>query len=105
MDSQAIVDTMEVLNTTPLNELLTEAIIKVCYVSDLPNRNGTVINEEVGRQIAASLPGAPVVGFFNEETNDFEEHNRELVFKDNQIEWKSLTRPYGFVSTTVKPWY
>lgn len=72
MDSQAIVNTMEVLDTKPISELVTEATIKVCYVSETENRNMTVINKEVGRQIAATLPGAPVVGFFDEETGDFE---------------------------------
>lgn len=37
MESQAIVNTMEVLETKPINELVTEATIKVCYVSENPN--------------------------------------------------------------------
>lgn len=49
MDSQAIVNTMEVLDTKPISELVTEATIKVCYVSETENRNMTVINKEVGR--------------------------------------------------------
>lgn len=104
MDSQAIVNTMEVLETKPINELVTEATIKVCYVSEMENNNLTVINKEVGRQIAATLPGAPVVGFFNEETGDFEQHSRKIEIKDGQIFTKDLTRPYGFVSFEA-PWY
>lgn len=104
MDSQAIVNTMEVLETRPINELVTEATIKVCYVSETPNRNKTVINKEVGRQIAATLPGAPVVGFFDPDTGDFVEHSRQLVIKEGAIELKDLTRPYGFVSFDP-PWY
>lgn len=104
MDSQAIVNTMEVLETKPISELVTEATIKVCYVSETENRNLTVINKEVGRQIAATLPGAPVVGFFNEETGDFEQHSRKIEIKDGQIFSKDITRPYGFVSFEA-PWY
>lgn len=104
MDSQAIVNTMEVLETKPVNELVAEATIKVCYVSETPNPNGTVINKEVGRQIAATLPGSPVVGFYDEETGDFVEHSRKIVIKDGNITFQDLTKPYGFVSFE-NPWY
>lgn len=104
MDSQAIVNTMEVLETKPINELVTEAVIKVCYVSENPNRNGTVINKEVGKQIAATLPGAPVVGLFDEDTGDFVEHSRQVIIKDGVAQIKDLTKPYGFVSFEA-PWY
>ena len=96
MDSQAIVNTMEVLETKPISELVTEAIIKVCYVSETPNPNGTVINKEVGKMIAATLPGAPVVGFFDENSGDFVEHSRQIVIKDGNVTFKDLTKPYGF---------
>lgn len=104
MDSQAIVNTMEVLETKPISELVTEATIKVCWVSETENENLTVINREVGKQIAATLPGAPVVGFFNEETGDFEQHSRKIEIKDGQLFSRDLTRPYGFVSFEA-PWY
>lgn len=104
MESQAIVNTMEVLETRPVNELVTEATIKVCYVSESPNQNNTVINKEVGRQIAATLPGAPVVGFFDESTGDFEQHSRRVTIKDGVVNIRDITKPYGFVSFD-KPWY
>lgn len=104
MDSQAIVNTMEVLATKPINELVTEATIKVCWVAEVQNPNFTVITKDVGRQIAATLPGAPVVGFFNEETGDFVEHSRKIEIKDGQLFCRDVTRPYGFVSFDP-PWY
>lgn len=104
MDSQAIVNTMEVLETKPINELVTEATIKVCWVGEMENPNYTVITKDVGRQIAATLPGAPVVGFFDEATGDFVEHSRKIEIKDGQIFSRDLTRPYGFVSFD-QPWY
>jgi len=35
-------------------------------VSDEPNRNRTVITKEKAKEFANSLPGCPIVGFFNE---------------------------------------
>lgn len=99
------INTMEVLETRPLNELVAEAIIKVCYVSDEPNRNCTVITKDVGRIMAASLPGAPVAGFFNKDTGDFEQHNRLIYLENGEIIVEDQTRPYGFVSPVDAPWY
>lgn len=104
MESQAIVNTMEVLETRPINELVTEATIKVCYVSENPNQNNTVINKEVGRQIAATLPGAPVVGFYDKESGDFVQHSRKVTISNGQVNIEDITKPYGFVSFDA-PWY
>lgn len=107
MDSQAqaIVNTMEVLETKPITDLVSESVIKVCYVSDKPNPNRTVINYEVGKEIAASLPGAPVVGFFDKETGDFEQHSRRITISDGEVHIEDITKPYGFVSPIHQPWY
>ena len=100
-----MMDTIEVLSGNSISELTTPVVIKVCYVSPLENRNGTIIDYEVGKQLAATLPGAPIVGFFNEETGDFEEHSKCPIVKDGMFEFKDLTRPYGFVSPIESPWY
>ena len=70
---------IELVNMTPLksNPLISKCQIKVCYVGEQPNRNGSVITKEVANQMALSLPGSPLVGFYNEETSDFEGHERE----------------------------
>lgn len=97
---------MEVLDTRPLSQLVTEATVKVCWVDDKqPNRNNTLITEQVGREIAATLPGAPVVGFFKEEDNDFQQHSVKITIEDDSIKFESLTRPYGFVAPEKQPWY
>lgn len=105
MESQAIINTMEVLSTRPLTELVTEATVKVCWVSETPNDNGTVITKEVGKEIAATLPGAPVVGFFDPNTGDFSDHGKQIVIERNKVSIKDLTKPYGFVSPLEAPWY
>ena len=58
---------IEFINITPLNPLISKCQIKVCYVGDKPNRNRSVITKEVAKQMANSLPGCPIVGFYNEE--------------------------------------
>ena len=79
--------------------------IKVCYVGEEPNRNGTVITKEVASQMANSLPGSPIVGFYNETSGDFEEHNRIIDLSNGKFEFKDTTRPYGFVDLNARAWF
>lgn len=51
------------------------------------------------------LPGSPIVGVFDETTNDFIEHTRELRITDNDVELVDITKPYGFVPTDAKVWF
>ena len=96
---------IEFINITPLNPLISKCQIKVCYVSDQPNRNRSVITKEVAKQMANSLPGCPIVGFYNEEKEDFEEHNRIIDISNGKFEIKDTTRPYGFVDLGAKVWF
>lgn len=95
----------EFINITPVNPLISKCQIKVCYVSDEPNRNRSVITKEVATEMANSLPGSPIVGFYNEATRDFEEHNRVIDISNGQFEIKDTTRPYGFVDLSAKCWF
>ena len=56
----------EFINITGINPLVSKCQIKVCYVGEQPNRNGSVITKDVAIQMANSLPGSPIVGFYNE---------------------------------------
>ena len=96
---------VEFINITPLNPLISKCQIKVCYVGDEPNRNRSIITKEIAKQMANSLPGCPIVGFFNEEKNDFEEHNRIIDISNGQFKIKDTTRPYGFVDLGAKVWF
>ena len=96
---------VEFINITPLNPLISKCQIKVCYVGDEPNRNRSIITKEVAKQMANSLPGCPIVGFFNEEKGDFEEHNRIIDISNGKFEIKDTTRPYGFVDLGAKVWF
>lgn len=95
----------EFINLEPVNPLISKVQIKVCYVGDEPNRNGTVITKEVARQMANSLPGSPIVGFYNETKEDFEEHNRIVDLSNGKFEFKDTTRPYGFVDLNAPAWF
>ena len=95
----------EFINVTPLNPLISKCQIKVCYVGEDPNRNRSIITKEVARQMANSLPGSPIVGFYNESKGDFEEHNRIIDVSNGKFEIKDTTRPYGFVDLGAKVWF
>jgi hypothetical protein len=51
------------------------------------------------------LPGSPIVGYYDQETNDFDEHSRELIISEGKIKFKDITRPYGFVDLNAKVWF
>lgn len=96
---------VEFIDITPLNPLISKCVIKVCYVGEEPNRNKSVITKEVAKKMANTIPGSPIVGFYNEEKEDFEAHNRELEIVDDKISFKDATRPYGFVDLNAKCWF
>lgn len=95
----------EFINITPINPMISKCYIKVCYVGDDPNRNGSIITKEVARQMANSLPGSPIVGFYNEYKDDFEEHNKVINIGGGIMEMKEVTKPYGFVDWNAKCWF
>ena len=95
----------EFINVTPVNPLISKCQIKVCYVGDKPNRNRSIITKEVATQMANSLPGSPIVGFYNEAKGDFEEHNRVIDISNGEFKIKDTTRPYGFVDLNAKVWF
>jgi hypothetical protein len=43
---------IEFVNITPVNPLISKCEIKVCYVDDKPNRNGTIITKETAIKLA-----------------------------------------------------
>lgn len=97
---------VEFLKITPYNPLISQCEIKVCYVGNQVNRNGSVITKAVAREIANSLPGSPIVGFWNEEAKDFQGHEFEpTVNEDGEFTFKETTKPIGFVDLNAKVWF
>lgn len=101
-----IANTLEFINATEISPLISKCQVKVCYVGQNPNRNGTVITKKVATEMGRKLPGSPVVGYFNQVTNDFEGHNKEISLRGGgNIEVLDTTKPYGFVPTDAKVWF
>lgn len=98
---------VELLDIKEINPLISKCQVKVCYVQNEPNRNGSVITEDVARQLAGTLPGSPIVGFYNKETQDFEGHEVKLEYDEETKEYNFVdaTFPYGFVDLGAKVWF
>ena len=96
---------IELINIVPFNPLISKCQIKVCWVGYQPNRNKSIITKDVAREMANSLPGSPIVGYFNEATRDFEEHNKIIEISGGQLKLKPTTKPYGFVDLNAKVWF
>lgn len=96
---------VEFINITEINPLISKCQIKVCYVSDKPNRNKSIITKEVAREMANSLPGSPIVGKYYNNKEDFGEHDRQIEISNGQFKINDITKPYGFVDLNAKCWF
>ena len=96
---------MEIIDQTVISPLVSKCRIKVCYVGEQPNRNHTVITREVAEEMGRKLPGSPIVGYYNEDTKDFEQHNREIDVSKGKFRILDTTKPYGFVAPDAKVWF
>lgn len=103
--SIATIDSPEFINLTPLdiNPLMSECEIKVFYLGE--NRNRSYINEETAMEMAKTLRGAPIVGYFKKDKEDFADHGNRMIIDDEGIKFECMTRPYGFVSPNAKVWF
>lgn len=90
-----------------ISPLISKCSIKVCYVGQEPNRNGSVITKETAQKMAATLPGCPIIGYYNENTKDFTDHGIEFIEDEETGDWnlRHLTRPYGFIPTDARVWF
>ena len=103
--SVATIDSPEFINLQPLeiNPLMSSCEIKVLYIGE--NRNKSYITKEVATEMAKTLRGAPIVGYFKENKGDFADHGEQVIIDDEGIKFKSLTRPYGFVAPNAQVWF
>ena len=104
-NSIALQAPIELINITPFNPLISKCQIKVCWVGDEPNPNKSIISKETAYGLANSLPGSPIVGYYNENNGDFEQHNKIIEIKDGKFQLKPTTKPYGFVDLGAKVWF
>ena len=103
--SIATIDSPEFINLQPLdiNPLMSSCEIKVLYLGE--NRNHSYITKEVAAEMAKTLRGAPIVGYYKEEKEDFADHGERVIFDDEGIKFECLTKPYGFVAPDAKVWF
>jgi len=101
--SVATIDRPEFINVTPYNPLISQCEIKVLYLGE--NRNRSFISKEVAREMANSLPGCPIVGYYKEDKQDFSDHGQRVVIDDEGVKFETLTKPYGFVAPDAKVWF
>lgn len=103
--SIATIDSPEFINLQPLdiNPLMSSCEIKVLYVGE--NRNRSYISKEVASDMAKTLRGAPIVGYYKDEKQDFADHGHRMIFDDEGIKCECLTVPYGFVAPDAKVWF
>ena len=103
--SIATIDAPEFINLQPLdiNPMMSKCEIKVLYIG--ANRNHSYITKEVATEMAKTLRGAPIVGYYKEEKEDFADHGEQVIFDDEGIHFNCLTKPYGFVAPDAEIWF
>ena len=103
--SVATIDSPEFINLQPLdiNPLMSKCEIKVLYIGE--NRNHSSITKEVAAEMSKTLRGAPIVGYYKEENQDFRDHGDQIIIDEKGIQFKCLTKPYGFVSPDAEVWF
>lgn len=103
--SIATISSPEFINLQPLdiNPLMSSCEIKVLYIGE--NRNRSYISKEVASEMAKTLRGAPIVGYYKENKQDFADHGQQMIWDDEGIHFNCLTKPYGFVSPDAKVWF
>lgn len=103
--SIATIDSPEFINLQPvdLNPLMSSCEIKVLYIGE--NRNHSYITKEVATEMAKTLRGAPIVGYFREDKGDFADHGEKITLDDQGIKFECMTKPYGFVTPDARVWF
>ena len=103
--SIATIKSPEFINLQPLdiNPLMSSCEIKVLYIGK--NRNGTFISKETAQEMAKTLRGAPIVGYYKQDKEDFADHGEQIIFDGDGIHFNCLTVPYGFVSPNAQVWF
>lgn len=101
--SVATIDSPEFIDVHPYNPLISECQIKVMYIGK--NRNGSYIDKNTAIQMANSLPGCPIVGYYKEQKEDYADHGEKMVIDGDGLHFLCETKPYGFVAPDAKVWF
>lgn len=103
--SVAITDSIEFVNLTPtdVNPLVSKCDIKVFYLGK--NRNQSFIDKPSALNMAKTLRGCPIVGYYSEDKEDFRDHGHQVTLDGDGIHFNCLTKPYGFVAPNSEVWF
>ena len=101
--SVATIHGPEFLNINSISPLVSKCEVKVLYVGQ--NRNRSFISKEVATEMAQTLPGCPIVGYYIENKEDFGDHGEQIIIDGEGVKFKKLTKPYGFVAPDSKIWF
>ena len=103
--SIATINAPEFINLEPLdiNPMMSKCEIKVLYLGQ--NRNGTSINKQAASEMAKTLRGAPIVGYYKDTKQDFFDHGEQIIYDGEGVHFNTLTKPYGFVSPDAEVWF
>ena len=101
--SVATIKSPEFVNITSISPLISKCEVKVLYVG--ANRNRSYITKEVAADMAKTLPGTPIVGYYSENKEDFGDHGDQMIIDGDGLRFNCLTKPYGFVPTDTKIWF
>lgn len=103
--SIATINAPQFINLQPLDisPLMSSCEIKVLYIGE--NRNHSYITKEVAMEMSKTLRGAPIVGYYRQDVEDFGDHGSQVIIDGDGIKFNCLTKPYGFVSPDAKVWF
>ena len=101
--SVATIHGPEFLNINSISPLVSKCEITVLYVGQ--NRNRSFISKEVATEMAQTLPGCPIVGYYIENKEDFGDHGEQIIIDGEGVKFKKLTKPYGFIAPDSKIWF
>ena len=99
------IDSPEIINLKPtdISPLMSSCEIKVLYLGE--NRNHSYISKDVALEMAKSIRGCPIVGYYKKDKEDFADHGDKITIDDEGIHFDCMTKPYGFVAPDAKVWF
>lgn len=85
------------------NPMISRCDIRIAYVGQ--NRNNMMIDKSMMINLSRTVPGSPILGLYNEDKKDFEDHGVEVVINKKGIHFNRLTKPYGFIDPYALTWF
>ena len=101
--SVATLSSPEFIDIHSISPFASQCEVKVLYLGG--NRNGSYITKEVATEMAQTLPGCPIVGYYSENAEDFRDHGDQVVIDGDGVKFNCLTTPFGFVAPDAKVWF